>query len=172
LRFTCERLDGRHRCDAFDSGRPELDRWLHASALGSDGRNITRTYVWHAGDDVVVGYYALMPFTLDRDRLSRKQARGLPDRIPGYLIARLALDAGLHGAGLGTQLLSSALARVAVGGQTLGGRFVVVDAIDEAAASFYVHHGFEPVPDISGRLVLATKGLERVVPSSRPPDGP
>ncbi|MGH9126970.1 MAG: hypothetical protein ACRDZ8_19930 [Acidimicrobiales bacterium] len=58
-------------------------------------------------------------------------------------MARLALDRSLHGNRLGSQLLASALMRTAVGARDLGGRYVVVDAIDDAAASFYRHHGFD-----------------------------
>ena len=35
-----------------------------------------------------------------------------------------------------------------------GGKVVVVDAIDDAAASFYRHHDFEPLPGSDRRLVL------------------
>lgn len=157
--FVCEALADRHDSSAFDSGQATLDEWLRNSARDSDGRNLTRTYVWHAGDHLVVGYYTLMPFFIQRATLARKQARGLPDRIPGYLIARLALDRRLHSHRLGTQLLASALSRVAVGARDLGGRFVVVDAIDDTASSFYRHHGFEPVPGQPNRLILPTRAL-------------
>lgn len=115
--------------------------------------------MWHTGDGVVLAYYTLMPYFLERATLSAKQARGLPDRIPGYLIARLALDASLHRQRLGSHLLASALTRAAVGARDLGGRFVIVDAIDETAASFYRHHGFTQVPGREDRLILATKAL-------------
>lgn len=158
--FVCEVLDDDHDRSSFDSGRPPLDEWLRSSARDSDGRNLTRTYVWHDGSRIVVGYYTLMPYFVERHHLAKKQGRGLPDRISGYLIARLALDRTLRGQGLGSQLLASALARAATGARDLGGRFVIVDAIDEDAASFYRHHGFEPIADRLDRLILATKSLE------------
>jgi len=121
---------------------------------------LTRTYVWHRGDGVVLAYYTLMPYFIERATLSKKQARGLPDRIPCYLVASLALQGRLRGSGLGSQLLASALRRAAIGARDLGGRYVVVDAIDEEAASFYRHHGFEPIPTKEDRLVLPTKALD------------
>lgn len=166
MHFVCEVLAGGHDVSAFDSTQPMLDDWLQKAARDSDGRNLTRTYVWHAGNNVVVAYYALMPYFLEREMLIRKQARGLPDRISCYLIARLALNRHLHGQRLGSQLLASALTRAAIGAQDLGGRYVVVDAIDDAAASFYRHHGFEPILGRPDRLVLATKALW---PYLRPP---
>jgi GNAT superfamily N-acetyltransferase len=165
--FLCEVLADRHNSLAFDSSQPRLDDWLRQSAVDSDGRNLTRTYVWHTGDDVIVGYYTLMPFFIERETLTPKQGRGLPGRISCYLIARLALDRSLHGSRFGSQLLASALARAAIGACDLGGRYVVVDAIDDAAVSFYRHHGFEPIPGRPDRLVLPTKALDSYVPSSR-----
>ena len=158
--FVCERLADGFDVDAFDSSAPALDEWLKASARDSDGRNLTRTWVWHRGDRRVLAYYAVAPYFIERESLTTKQGRGLPDRIPCFLLARLALDRDLHGQGLGSQLLASALLRIAEGGTSeLGGRFVVVDALDEAAAAFYRHHGFVDIPGSSGRLLMPTKAI-------------
>lgn len=164
MEFVCEVFADGHDASTFDSGEPALDDWLHKSARDSDGRNLTRTYVWHRGDRVVVAYYALMPYFIERETLSKKQGRGLPDRIPSYLVARLALHRDLHGNRLGSQLLASALARAATGARELGGRYVIVDAIDDAASSFYRHHGFEPIPAQERRLLLPTKALGPYLP--------
>jgi GNAT superfamily N-acetyltransferase len=159
LDFVCERLGDDHDLEPFHSGVAELDGWLRGSARDSDGRNLTRTWVWHSGNRQVVGCYTLAPYFIERVVLSRRQGRGLPDRIPCYLLARLALGRSLHGQGLGAQMLASALLRVAAGAGDVGGRFVVVDALDDDAASFYRRHGFDDVPGVSGRLVLATKAM-------------
>lgn len=157
--FVCEVLAGTHDLSAFESGQPALDAWLRESARDSDGRNLTRTYVWHKGDNLVGAYYTLMPFFIERETLSKKQARGLPNRISCFLIARLALDVRLHGEGLGTQLLASALERAERGSRELGGRYVIVDAVDDDATSFYRHHGFQPIPGTPSRFVLPMKAL-------------
>jgi GNAT superfamily N-acetyltransferase len=160
VEFICEVFGDAHDASQFASGQADIDDWLRKSARDSDGRNLTRTYVWHRGDLVVAGYYTLMPYVIERATLNKKHGRGLPERIPAFLIARLGLQAGLHGQKLGSQLLASALTRAAVGAADLGGRFVIVDAIDDNAHSFYQHHGFEPIPGHEGRLILATKALE------------
>ena len=162
--FVCEVLAEGHDFSAFDSTQPILDDWLRKSARDSDGRNLTRTYVWHRGDHIVVAYYTLMPYFIERETLTKKQGRGLPDRIPCYLIARLALDRSLQGLGFGSQLLASALTRAAVGARDLGGRYVVVDAINDTAARFYRHHGFEPIDGRPDRLVLPVKALDPNLP--------
>lgn len=162
--FVCEVFAAGHDLSTFGSTQPTLDDWLRKSARDSDGRNLTRTYVGHRGDEVVVAYYTLMPYFIEREGLTHKQSRRLPDRISCYLIARLALDRSLHGQRLGSQLLASALARAAAGARDLGGRYVIVDAIDDAAASFYGHHGFEPIPGRPDRLVLPTTMLDPYLP--------
>ena len=162
--FVSEVLADAHDLSKFDSSNPTLDVWLRKAARDSDGRNLTRTYVWHRGDGVVVAYYTLMPYFIERETLTKKQGRGLPDRISCYLIARLALDLGLHGQRLGSQLLASALARAAIAARDIGGRYVIVDAIDDAAASFYAHHGFQPIAGRPDRLVLPTSALDAYLP--------
>lgn len=158
--FICEAWGATHDTSTFDSGQPTLDDWLRSSARDSDGRNLTRTYVWHRGNKVVVAYYTLMPYLIERATLSARQGRGLPERIPGYLVARLALHRELHGRRLGSQLLASALQRAAVAAKEIGGRYVVVDAIDDSARAFYEHHGFTGIGPGSSRLILATKVLD------------
>jgi predicted N-acetyltransferase YhbS len=73
--------------------------------------------------------------------------------IPGYLLARLALDVGLHGQGLGAELLVDALGRIVGAARAGGGRLIVVDAIDDQAKAFYRRHDFIPV-DGAMRLYL------------------
>jgi GNAT superfamily N-acetyltransferase len=112
-----------------------------------------------------VAYYTLMPYIIEREALGTGQGRGLPDRIPGYLIARLALHQELHGNRIGSQVLASALTRAATAAaKDIGGRYVVVDVIDATAASFYRHHGFEPIPTNNQRLLIPTKSLESYLP--------
>lgn len=94
----------------------------------------------------VVGYYSLAAHLLERDELPRAVGRGGPRQIPAVLLARLALDQTLHGQGLGGALLADALARVIEATETIGARFVVVDALNATAARFYEHHGFRPIP--------------------------
>lgn len=166
--FVSERFGDHHDAASFGCGQPALDEWLRRHARDSDGRGLTRTWVWtRPGDPTVVGYFSLMPFTIQREQLTKKQGRGLPNSIPAYLLARLALDdePSLRGRRLGVGLLADALSRVARVADDAGGRFVVVDAIDEAAVGFYVGHGFEKTepdpnkPDEQRRLLIRIKDV-------------
>ena len=67
--------------------------------------------------------------------------------IPVRLIARLAVDRSWQGRGLGRDLLRDAMQRALAASEQIGIRAVVVDAMDEEAASFYVRRGFEPSTD-------------------------
>lgn len=145
--YFSERLASHHRLDGFDSGQPSLDAWLREHARTADAKRVGRTYVWHAeDDDIVLAYFTLCPHVLERSELPGKVGRGNPTRIPAILLARLALDRKLHGQRLGSQLLLDALTRALGASNDVGGRYVVVDAIDDAAARFYEHHDFLPCP--------------------------
>ncbi len=69
--YVVELLSAAHDLSAFDSGNERLDAWLRTSARHSDGRNLTRTYVWHRRDEIVRGYYTLAPYFIERATLSR-----------------------------------------------------------------------------------------------------
>lgn len=141
-----ERLGDEHDLTRFDSGQPTLDEWLREHARTSDAKRVGRTYVWHAGDDIVIGYFTLCPHVIERSELPGKVGRGDPSRIPAILLARLALDRNAQGQRLGVELLIDALSRALTASDQVGGRYIVVDAIDEPAAHFYEHHGFRRCP--------------------------
>ena len=153
MRFFAERFCERHSTASFDSGKPELDMWLRESAAHAQRNNTSRTFVWHDGNQQVVAYYSLAAHLITREELGKKIGRGSPDHIPALLLARLALSTSLHHQGLGSVLLSEALARAVAAGQSVGARFVVVDAIDGGAATFYAKHEFKAVPSDEHRLV-------------------
>ncbi|RZU52143.1 acetyltransferase (GNAT) family protein [Krasilnikovia cinnamomea] len=145
MAFISDALSEHHVTEHFDSGKPDLDSWLKQHALTTEARRTGRTFVWH-DDERVVAYYTIAAHLIVREELPRVLGRGNPGQIPAVLLARLALDKALHGQGLGGALLADALQRIVVATRTVAARFVVVDAIDEAAHGFYLHHGFREIP--------------------------
>jgi GNAT superfamily N-acetyltransferase len=143
----------RHDADTFDSGEPTLDEWLRQHAAGADARRTARTFVWtrpadpDQGRAPVVAHYSLTGHRLVRDELPRRIGRGSTDEIPAVLLARLAVDRGAQGQGLGGAVLAEALGRIVEATGIVATRFVVVDALHEHAAAFYEHHGFTRIPD-------------------------
>ena len=140
--FVSEALGERHELDAFDSGAPDLDDWLKRFARQADANGQGRTYVWHDGDLAVLAYFTLAPHVIQRAELPGPLARGNLDQIPALLLARLAVDRRFQGQGLGSDLLIDALSRAVAASDQVGGRYIVFDAMDEAAGRFYEHHGF------------------------------
>lgn len=53
---------------------------------------------------------------------------------------------------MGTRLLADALRMALLAGESVAARLVVVDAIDERAAQFYMRHGFTDALDHPLRL--------------------
>lgn len=70
-----------------------------------------------------------------------------PDPVPCLLLAQLAIDQGWTGKGVGTGLLKHALLRCCAAAEPIGGRALVVKAVDSEAASFWQRRGFLPSKD-------------------------
>lgn len=136
----------RHRVETFSCGQESLDRWLRAYAGQSQRRDAARTFVTTDPDGNVAGYYTLVAAQVEFAQASASVSRGLSRHfpIPVALLARLAVSIPHQGAGLGRSLLLDALQRVLRASDELAIRAIVVDAIDERAASFYHAFGFEP----------------------------
>ncbi len=155
-------LDDGHDLTDFRSGKPDFDRWLRDHARPAAGQG-TRTYVLLDDQDVIVGYFALAPHMLARDEAPKRVGRGAPRQIPCILLAKLALAEELQGQGLGAELLLRALGMTIEASRIAGGKLVIVDAIDDAAAAFYRHHDFEPLPNRSDRLVMKLSTAARAL---------
>jgi hypothetical protein len=134
-----------HEVGAFRCGKQSLDDWLRGQARRAQAADTARTYVWTKPDSPgVLAYYSIAPTQVTKADVPRTMTGGY-SAIPGYLLARLALDAGLHGQGMGAELLVDALSRIVEATRTGGGRLIVVEAIDERAKAFYRRHDFIPV---------------------------
>ncbi len=158
-----EPLADGYNLDAFTCGNPSLDEWLRERAYNAT-RQGTRTYLLLENDtDEVVGYFAIAPHLLERDEAPRRLGRGAPRRIPAILLAKLALHERLHGRGLGAELLIQALTTIVAAARSAGGRVVVVDALDDHAASFYRAHDFKPTPNDPRRLILKLSTVARAL---------
>jgi GNAT superfamily N-acetyltransferase len=143
--YLADPLGEHHDLGAFDCGNDELNDWLRLHARTTMGQG-TRTYILLDGDGRVVGYFLIAPHTIDRESLSKAQGREAPRQIPAVLLAKLALASDLQGQRLGSELLVVTLGIITEAAGRVRGKVVVVDAIDAAAARFYEHHEFAPIP--------------------------
>jgi len=73
--------------------------------------------------------------------------RNSPNPIPCVLLARLAVATWAQKSGLGADLLSDAIRRATLASEVVGARLLLVDALNDEARSFYLHHDFVPLSD-------------------------
>ncbi|QRI63337.1 GNAT family N-acetyltransferase [Shinella sp. PSBB067] len=146
-------LKAEHDLSAFDCGEPALNDWLRQRALKNESR-FSRTYVVCAGNRVV-GYFCISAGSVERSAAPGKVRRNAPDLIPVSIIGRLAVSLDHAGRGLGADLLSDALRRIALASQSIGIGAVMVQAKDEAAKRFYLRCAeFIEYPEDSRTLFL------------------
>lgn len=70
-----------------------------------------------------------------------------PDPIPCLLLGQLATDTEWAGRRIGSGLLKHALERCIEAAKLVGGRALIVNAVDEQAAAFWQRRGFLPSKD-------------------------
>lgn len=157
-------LSGQHDVASFDCGVASLNAWLADQALRAQHAGTARTFVWVTADEPerVWAYFSLAPTEVVREVLTRGQSSGYRT-VPGYLLARLAVHTDLRGLGYGGQVLVDALSRAASAAEVGGGRLVVVDALDDAAVSFYRHYDFTPLKGNPRRLVLKMATVRKLL---------
>ena len=147
-----ERIADGHILSEFSCGKPALDYWLQNHALRNQQKGFTAVMVVHEALRVV-GFYGLAPTAVIPGTLSRKVRTGQPpDPVPCLLLGQLAVDQSYSDRGIGTALLSHALRRCLTAADLIGGRALMVTAIDDAAAAFWQRQGFIPTHDDRLRL--------------------
>jgi GNAT superfamily N-acetyltransferase len=129
-------LTPEHDLSVFDCGEPALNEWLRHSALKNESR-FSRTYVV-CEDKRVVAYFCISAGAVERAAAPGKVCRNAPDTVPVSVIGRLAVCRDHSGKGLGADMLSDALRRIAVASQSIGIGAVLVHAKDDAAKRFYM----------------------------------
>ena len=67
--------------------------------------------------------------------------------VPCLLLGQLAADQNYIGRGIGTGLLKHALQRCVMAASLIGGRALIVNAVDIEAADFWKRRGFVPSKD-------------------------
>lgn len=153
-----ETLTEAHDLSQFSCGKPSLDTWLRSRALSNQKKGFTAVMVVHDAGRVV-GYYGLAPTAVVPASLPRSIRTGQsPDPLPCLLLGQLATDENWRGMGIGTGLLKHALTRCVQGASLIGGRALIVNAVDEEALAFWRRRGFLSSKD--DPMVLARSILD------------
>ena len=134
----------------FRSGDTDLDRFFQAYAGQNQFRHhIGTTYVAVEGRDVC-GYLTVAAGSIEIDDLPTAARRRLPGYpLPILRVARLAVDVGFQGSGVGRELLRFALGLALRMRTDYGCVGVVVDA-KPVAVPFYLRFGFAPLEVVEG----------------------
>lgn len=152
-------FDRRFDRTSFSCGKPDLDDWLKTQAGQRERAYNTRTFLAVDGSKVI-GYYATTTYRLGLDEVAEMYGvgkRAYP--IPAVLLARLAVDTGFQGYGIGSKLLLHALRQIAEASRHVGFEVVVVHAIDRNAVTFYAQRGFTQFEDRELHLFMPVKNL-------------
>lgn len=135
----------------FRSGDVELDRFFTKYAGQNQFKHhIGVTYVGLDDADRIVGYATIAPASVEIESLPSALRKKLPAYpLPVLRLARLAVDAGAQGKGVGPALLRYVLDLALRMTATYGCLGVVVDAYP-TAVTFYGQYGFFALDVIEG----------------------
>lgn len=155
--WHAEPISKRHDRDAFDCGDEALNDFLRRYARRSHDLGGAKTFL--AIDDgdnkTILGFYSLSPASVEYARTPEIVKRGLARHdVPGFRLARLAVDRKLQGQGIGGQLLLAAGRRCLMAAAEVGGIVLVIDAKNEKVAGWYASYGAVPLLDAPLSLLL------------------
>ena len=159
--FVVEMLD-RHDRTQFSCGTDALDAYFKQQVTQDVRRRVTACFVaLEVETGIVAGFYTLAAASVAMPDLPEATARKLPryPSIPAIRVGRLAVDKRFRGRGLGGALLADATRR---GLKSEVGAFaLLVDAKDDDAIAFYLHHGFQRIANQPRTLFAALATLEK-----------
>ena len=160
-------LNREHDRNSFDCGDPDLNFFLKNLSSSFLKRNLCRIYILEDENNPgkILGYYAVAPMSVEYERLPPDVRKKYPpemDKIPAFLLGKLAVSEKFKSKGLGEILLMDALTFMAEESKKMGGALVIVDAKNEKAKTFYEKYGFISFPDNPLRLFLPVKSIARI----------
>ena len=158
-----EPIGKKHNREAFDCGEEALNEFLRRYARKSHELGGAKTFLAIDGADrqTILGFYSLSPASVDYARTPEIVWRGLTRHdVPGFRLARLAVDRKLQGQGLGGQLLLAAGRRCVMASAEVGGVVLVIDAKNQRVAGWYASYGAVPLRDAPLSLVLPLATIE------------
>jgi GNAT superfamily N-acetyltransferase len=157
-----EPIHKKHDREAFDCGEKALNEFLRRYARRSHDLGGAKTFL--SIDDAgktILGFYSLSPASVDYARTPEIVRRGLARHdVPGFRLARLAVDRKCQGKGLGGQLLLAAGRRCLSAAAEVGGVVLVIDAKNEGVIEWYAGYGAVPLLDAPLSLLLPLATIE------------
>jgi GNAT superfamily N-acetyltransferase len=141
-----EPINKKHDRESFDCGEQALNEFLRRYARKSHELGGAKTFlaIDDADKKTILGYYSLSPASIDYSRTP----------VPGFRLARLAVDRRVQGKGIGAQLLLAAGRRCLLASVEVGGVVLLIDAKNERVAGWYSRYGAVPLLDAPLSLLL------------------
>jgi GNAT superfamily N-acetyltransferase len=158
-----ESISKQHDRESFDCADEALNEYLRRYARKSHERGGAKTFlaIDDADDKTILGFCSLSPASVDYARTPEMVRRGLArHEVPGFRLARLAVDRTMQGHGLGGQLLLAAGRRCLLAAAEVGGVVLVIDAKNERVARWYAGFGAVPLLDAPRTLLLPLATIE------------
>ena len=157
-----EPISKNHDRETFDCGEDALNEFLRRHAHRSHDLGGAKTFLAiEDANNSIIGFYSLTPASVDYARTPAIVRRGLARHdVPGFRLARLAVDRKQQGRGLGGQLLLAAGKRCLLASKEVGGVALVIDAKNERVAQWYVGYGAIPMESEPLALLLPLTTME------------
>jgi GNAT superfamily N-acetyltransferase len=152
-----EPISRKYDREPFDCGEEALNEYLRRYARKSHDRGGAKTFlaIADADNETFLGFYSLSPASVEYARTPEVVRRGLGrHEVPGFRLARLAVDRMWQRQGIGGQLLLSAGRRCLLASAEVGGVVLVIDAKNERVARWYAGYGAVPLRDAPLTLLL------------------
>jgi GNAT superfamily N-acetyltransferase len=132
-----------------------LNSWLATTAYQAMKKGASRTFVLaeNPASTRIMGFYALTFDRVDSASLPVEFKKSLPESIPVYLLARMAVSLEHQGRDLGVKMLADAYKRTRRIFADCGGMGITVDAKPESAG-FYLKLGFHQDAEEQHRFCL------------------
>jgi GNAT superfamily N-acetyltransferase len=162
-----ELLSDHHDLDGFTCRSTEQTDWLRRHARQAVTTGTAKVFVvTEVGSPAVVGYYAwcmAQLATIGAPSRLRKGAGRYPQ--PVALLARLGVDKGHEGQGLGVGLLQDVFARLVSVADAIGCRGLLIHAESDEARDFYLHvlPELEESPTDPLHLVVLLKDVRKTL---------
>ncbi len=152
--YRIQLLDATLDRSGFSSGPEPLDRYFQQQVTQDTRRRVTSCFVALDSHQYIAGFYTLASSSVVLSDLPDSITKKLPryPSVPAVRMGRLAVDRAAKGQGLGAALLANALERASEA--EIAAFALVVDAKDQAACNFYLHHGFMPFANTLMSLFL------------------
>lgn len=155
---------GQQDRSGFTCGNEALNAYLLTQAGQDMKRRVAACFLAiDSATGAVAGYYTLSACHVQLADVASDWQKKLPRYpvVPSARLGRLAIDVRYQGKKLGVALMSNAVARALR--SDIAALMMVVEAKNDVAAAFYMHHGFRRDPHDALRLYAPLPMLSRAL---------